>query len=98
MEGEVSETQKISAYQILALAYIAEEQPHKARESITDLLRLDYEYDAKKYDHPAQYSAEFKRYVEQMRKVVPNPESRKRERIFIGGSTLVASILVMFFL
>lgn len=94
LEGEVSKTQKIYAYQILALTYIAEDQPHKAKESVTELLKIDYKYDAKNYDHPAQYSDEFKRYVDDVREVLPNPEGRKRAFFFIGGAGLAAGTAV----
>ena len=105
--NEFTEQEKISAYRLLALCYIGNEQPDDARDAIANLLDLDPGYQLDPEQDPPDFQNMVEEYREANEQVRRQPDNRqeiaagatpqkKRNRtkwLLIGGGAVAGGVV-----
>jgi len=90
-DGVTAEADKVQAYKLLSLAYIAEDFPSGARNAIEKILDINENYEPDQANDPSL----FIEYVEEAKQNRAQKKGGKKKYFFIGGGIVLVSAVAL---
>ena len=88
LPDSIPQTEKVQAYRLLALSYLAEDFDNEARVAVKKLLDLNPNFEP----DPTQDDARFIKQIEEEKEIRAQKKSKKRKWFIIGGGVVLAGV------
>ncbi len=88
LPDSIPQTEKVRAYRLLALSYLAEDFDSEARVAVNKLLDLNKNFEP----DPTQDDARFIKQVEEENEIRAQKKSKRKKWFFIGGGVVLAGV------
>lgn len=88
LPDSIPQTEKVRAYRLLALSYLAEDFDNEARVAVKKLLDLNENFES----DPTQDDAGFIKQVEEEKEIRAQKKSKRKKWFLIGGGVVLAGL------